>query len=327
MEEDKLLEALNKKYGNDVIFHMSSRQSIVGISALPSGSLSLDHATGVGGYPRGRIIEIFGPEAGGKTLLSLSAIAQTQRSGGKCAFIDVEHALSLEFAKLSGVNTDELVYSQPDKGDVALQVMEDLIRSDIYDIVCLDSVAALVTEEELKKGYGDHAIARTAILMAEALRKMTAIISTTKTVAIFINQLRDKPMVLFGSPEYTPGGRALKFYSSLRIDVRKKTQDIDEAGKRIGHTIVCKIVKNKVAPPFTTCTIRLDYKYGVDQIYDVIECGKVLNIIKQSSSYYYYKEATFNGEEKLRIALEENEHALLKQLCIDIKETIEKENA
>jgi recombination protein RecA len=218
---DALMKKLNQKFGDYSVFKMDSREELVRTKVLPTGSLSLDLAIGVGGFPRGRITEIYGPEAAGKSLLLLSTIAQTQANGGYCAFIDVEHALSPDFARLLGVNTEQLYYAQPDDGEQALKLMEELIQSGLFDIVGLDSVAALVTKKELEIGYGDYKIADTAIMMAKALKRMTHEISKTQTVAVFINQLREKPMVMFGSPEYTPGGKSMKFYASLRIHVKK----------------------------------------------------------------------------------------------------------
>lgn len=304
-DRDKLIGRLNKEHGDGHIFLMDSRTDITKISVLPTGSLALDNAIGVGGFPRGRVVEIYGPEATGKSMLSLSAIAHTQKIGGYAAFIDVEHALSPKFARLIGVDTTKLYYSQPDDGAIALTTMEELISSSLFDIVVLDSVAALVTEGELEGKYGDNKIAPTAILMSKALKRMTATISRTKTVAIFINQLREKPMVLFGSPEYTTGGKALKFYASVRIDVRIKKKEYDARNKQIAHDVTCKIVKNKVAPPFDTCHIRLDYTKGIDEKYDIIETAIELGMIVNKSSWYYIGEEKFAGKEALYAMKEE----------------------
>jgi recombination protein RecA len=299
MSRDKVVEELNKKYGMASIFKMDDKTTITEITALPTGSMALDIALGVGGFPRGRTVEIFGPEGSGKTLLSLSAIANTQKLKGTAAFIDVEHALTPNFARLIGVDTSLLYYSQPDWGEQALGIMEDEIKSGYFDIVVLDSVAGLVTEAELKKPLGDNKMAPTAILMAEALRRMTSIISKTKTVAIFINQLREKPATLFGSPEYTPGGRALKFYASIRIDARKRQVEKDSAGKPVGHLVECCVVKNKVAPPFERCHIKLRYNSGIDHAHDIIEVAKSLNIIEMKGSWYHYGGLKFNGNQEL----------------------------
>ena len=299
MTRDKVIEDIRKKYGVLSLFLMDDKTEITEITALPTGSIALDLALGVGGFPRGRTVEIFGPEGSGKTLLSLSAIANTQKLKGTAAFIDVEHALTPKFARLLGVDTSTLYYSQPDSGEQALNMMEDIIKSGYFDIVVLDSVAGLVTEAELLHPIGDNKMAPIAILMAEALRRMTAIISKTKTVAIFINQLREKPAVMFGSPEYTPGGRALKFYASIRIDARKRQVSKDSTNKPIGHLVECYVVKNKVAPPFGRCHIKLDYNRGIDHIHDVVETAKKLGIISTSGSWYHYRDQKYNGNEEL----------------------------
>lgn len=299
MTRDKAIEELRKKYGVMSIYKLDDKTEITDITALPTGSIALDLALGVGGFPRGRTVEIFGPEGSGKTLLSLSAIANTQKLKGTAAFIDVEHALSPPFARLNGVDTSALYYSQPDFGEQALNMMEDLIKSGYFDIVVLDSVAGLVTEKELLTPIGDNKMAPIAILMAEALRRMTAVISKTKTVAIFINQLREKPAVLFGSPEYTPGGRALKFYASVRIDARKRQVNKDSTGRPIGHLVECYIVKNKVAPPFGRCHIKLDYNRGIDHIHDILETAKSLGVFEIHGSWFHYKDLKFNGNEEL----------------------------
>jgi len=295
----KILAELHKKYGVTSIFKMDEKMDITEVTALPTGSIALDLALGVGGFPRGRTVEIFGPEGSGKTLLSLSAIANAQKLKGTAAFIDVEHALTPKWARLLGVDTSNLYYSQPDFGEQALGIMEDEIKSGFFDIVVLDSVAGLVTKAELENPVGTSKMAPTAILMAEALRRMTSIISKTKTVAIFINQLREKPAVLFGSPEYTPGGRALKFYASIRIDARKRQIEKDSAGRPIGHLVECYIVKNKVAPPFERCHIKLNYNQGIDHIHDVIETAKRLEIIETKGSWFQYKDMKFNGNTEL----------------------------
>lgn len=298
-QEDKTLKEIQKKYGVLSLFKMDDKTEITEVTALPTGSIALDLALGVGGFPRGRVVEIFGPEASGKTLLSLSAISNAQKLKGTAAFIDVEHALTPKFARLLGVDTGNLYYSQPDSGDIALNLMEDIIKSGYFDIVVLDSVAGLVTKEELERPIGDGRVAPTAILMASALRRMTSVISKTKTVAIFINQLREKPMVLFGSPEYTPGGRALKFYASTRIDARKRQVEKNSSGKPIGHLVDCYIVKNKVAPPFERCHIKLNYSSGIDHTHDIIETAKKLEIIQQSGSWFQYHDLKFNGNSEL----------------------------
>lgn len=303
---------------------MGAHPKLTEIKVLPTGSLSLDLATGVGGFPRGRVIEIFGPELAGKSMLLLSCIAQTQKSGGACAFIDMEHALTPNFAVLIGCDIDNLYIARPDTGNEALQVMESLIESGLFDIVGLDSVAALTTKAELESDFDQQHIAPLAKLMSSALRVMTAKISKTQTVAVFVNQIREKPMVLFGKKEYTTGGKALKFYSSLRIEVRK-TAERKVDNKPVGHTVKCTIEKNKVAPPFSQCEIRLDYLTGIDRIHDLLLVGKQLDLLDQSSSWIKYKDYSWNGLEQAREALI-GDGKLLTMLHEEIKKKIGGEN-
>lgn len=322
MPEDKVLNDLYKKYGYNTLFKLDDKKEITDVRALPTGSIALDIALGVGGFPRGRVVEIYGPEGSGKTLLSLSSIANAQKLGGNCAFIDVEHALDPAFARLLGVDTSTLFYAQPDSGDIALNLMLDTIKSGYFDIVVLDSVAGLVTEDELANPINSGgAQASTARLMSMALKIMTPTISSTKTVAIFINQLREKPMVMFGSPEYTPGGRALKFYSSIRIDARKRQIDKDKTGREIGHLVECRVTKNKVAPPFGKCHIKLEYNKGIDHIHDVIETAKGLGIITTSGSWFKYADLTFNGNSDLYAM----DWSTLDMIIIDIQERVKHE--
>ena len=319
-----LLDRLNKKYGDNSIFIMGKRPDITEIQALSTGSLALDNAIGVGGFPRGRIVEIYGPEAAGKSLILLSTMAQIQQSGGSAAFIDAEHALSLSFAKLLGVDVNTLHYVQPDSGEKALMIMEELIASCLFDIVGLDSVAALITEDELRAGYDDKKPAYTAMMMAKALKKMTSIISKTKTVAVFINQLREKPMTMWGSPEYTPGGKALKFYASLRIDVRRTNKEKNKKGEYIAHSVKCKIVKNKVAPPFNTCDIRLDYLTGIDKAVDIVNTALELGVISKQSSWFYYKDDKWNGFDALLDFLR-TDRVIASELTNDIRGKMEQQ--
>ena len=281
---------------------MGDQPKLTEIQVLPTGSLSLDLATGVGGFPRGRIVEVFGPEKAGKSMLLLSCIAQTQKAGGACAFIDMEHALTPNFAILLGCDINTLYIARPDTGNEALQIMEELIDSGLFDVVGLDSVAALTTKAELDGDYDQQHIAPLAKLMSHALRVMTAKISKTHTVAVFINQIREKPMVLFGKKEYTTGGKSLKFYSSLRIEVRKLT-DHKEDKKTVGHTAKCTIEKNKVAPPFSQCEIKLDYRTGIDKLHDLLLVGKQLDLIDQTSSWIKYHDYSWNGLDAAREAL------------------------
>ena len=319
--KEELVEKINKKFGDHAIFRMGDQPQKTDIRVLSTGSLSLDFATGVGGLPRGRVIEIFGPEKSGKSMLLLSTIAQTQKSGGYCAFIDVEHALTPSFARLLGVNLDELYLSRPDTGNEALQIMEELIASGMFDIVGLDSVAALTTEAELEGDYNQVHVAALAKMMAQALRNMTAKVSKTQTIAVFINQIREKPMVLFGKSEYTTGGKALKFFASMRIEVRKTIDEKDSKGKIVGHTARCVIEKNKVAPPFSQCEIKLNYTTGIDKLHDLLLIGKQLDIISQSSSWFSYKDYSWNGIEEAKKALVDN-GALLEIIHEEIKTKI-----
>lgn len=316
-KREKFVTEMQKKYGELSIFRMGKRPDITQIQALPTGSFALDNAIGVGGFPCGRIVEIFGPEAAGKSLLLLSTIAETQSRGGHAAFIDTEHALTPTFASLIGVDIGNLYYVQPDTGEQALAIMEDLISSCLFDIVGLDSVAAAVPEAELMGEIKDKSIAYQAQMMAKALRRLTSTISKTKTVAVFINQLREKPMVLFGSPEYTPGGRALKFYASLRIDVRMIEKEKDNKNKQTAHTVRCKIVKNKVAPPFSECNIRLDYKKGIDKVNDFLIVSIDDNIITQKGSWYHWRDQSWNGIVAMREYFQEPCH--FKTLGLDIR--------
>ena len=321
MNRDKLTDQINKKYGDRTLFKMA--EHITDISDLSTGSLALDLATGVGGFPRGRIIEIFGPEQTGKSMLLLSAMANVQRLQGYCAFIDVEHALSPGFAELLGVDTKQLYYAQPDSGTQALSIMEDLIESGMFDIIGLDSVAALVTDEELDSEYSQIHMAPIARLMSIALRRMTASISKTKTVAVFINQVREKPMVMFGKSEYTTGGKALKFYSSMRIEVRKLKAQKDENNKQIGHTIRCTIQKNKVAPPFSESEIDLDYTKGINKLSDLLLVAKQLDLIKLDGSWFKYANLKWEGMDNMKEAFIKDGH-LLEEIHNAIKEQITK---
>ncbi len=314
MPEAKELIELNKKYGANSLFKLDDKKEITDVKVLSTGSLALNIALGVGGFPRGRVVEIYGPEGSGKTLLTLTTISATQKAGGNCAFIDVEHALDPTFARLLGVDTSTLYYAQPDSGDIALNLMQDTIKSGYFDIVVLDSVAGLVTEDELANPIGTTGAAgATARLMSMALKVMTPTISTTKTVAIFINQLREKPMVMYGSPEYTPGGRALKFYASIRIDARKRQVE-KEGIKEVGHLVECKITKNKVAPPFGRCHIKLSYTKGIDHLHDTIETGKELGLIIQQGSWFHYSDLKFNGNLELYAMDWTTQDKLLKEI-------------
>jgi recombination protein RecA len=283
----------NKKFGEGAIMKFGEAK-IMEVDAISTGCLSLDVSLGVGGVPRGRIIEIYGPEASGKTTLAQHIIAEVQKNGGTAAFVDAEHALDPEYAKKIGVNVDELLISQPDTGEQALEIVETLVRSNGIDVVVVDSVAALVPQKEIEGDMGDTHVGLQARLMSQALRKLSGIVSKTKTVLIFINQTRMKIGIMFGNPETTTGGMALKFYASVRIEVRRAAQ-LKKGEKFIGNRVRCKIVKNKVAPPFQNCEFDIMYNEGISIAGDALDLGVEKNIVKKSGNSYVY------GEEKLGV--------------------------
>ncbi|HOZ53985.1 MAG TPA: recombinase RecA [Bacilli bacterium] len=292
-ENDKTLEQvlidIEKQFGKGSVMRLGdTKRAEIGV--IPSGSISLDIALGVGGYPKGRIIEIFGPESSGKTTFALHAIAEAQKQGGKAAFIDAEHALDPTYAKNLGVNTDDLLLSQPDTGEQALEICEALVRSGAISVIVIDSVAALVPQAEIEGEMGDSHVGLQARLMSQALRKLSGIISKTNTVAIFINQLREKVGIIFGNPEVTPGGRALKFYSTVRLDIRRSDQ-IKASENVIGNKTVVKVVKNKVAPPFKVANVEIMYGEGVSKEGELIDLASESNILEKSGTWY-----AFNGE-------------------------------
>ncbi|GGL15267.1 recombinase RecA [Deinococcus radiotolerans] len=292
------MSQIEKAFGKGSIMKLGA-ESKLDVQAVSTGSLSLDLALGVGGVPKGRITEIYGPESGGKTTLALSIVAQSQKAGGTCAFIDAEHALDPVYARSLGVNTDELLVSQPDNGEQALEIMELLVRSGAVDVVVVDSVAALTPRAEIEGEMGDSLPGLQARLMSQALRKLTAILSKTGTAAIFINQVREKIGVMYGNPETTTGGRALKFYSSVRLDVRKIGQPVKMGNDAIGNTVKVKTVKNKVAPPFKEVELTLMYGKGFDQLSDLVTLASDMDIIKKAGSFYSYgDERIGQGKEK-----------------------------
>ncbi|MFN7170953.1 MAG: recombinase RecA, partial [Candidatus Omnitrophota bacterium] len=292
------------------------------VPAIPTGSLALDYAIGVGGVPRGRVVEIFGPESSGKTTLALSIITQTQRSGGVAAFIDAEHALDPTYAKKVGVNLDDLLISQPDTGEQALEIAETLVRSNAVDVIVIDSVAALVPRAEIEGEMGDQLVGLQARLMSQAMRKLTAAISKSKTCVIFINQIREKIGVMFGNPETTPGGRALKFYASVRIDLRKQ-ETIKQGENIIGSRIKAKVVKNKVAPPFQQADFDIYYEEGISKESGLLDLGIELGIIEKSGAWLIYGDKKLGqGKDNARIFLKENPQ-IAQELEEKIKERIE----
>ncbi|TSA38820.1 MAG: recombinase RecA [Porphyromonadaceae bacterium] len=314
------IEKLEKSYGKGTIMRMGG-EAIEDIPTIPSGSISLDIATGVGGYPKGRVIEIFGPESSGKTTLALHAIAESQKEGGTAAFIDAEHAFDRYYAEKLGVDVVNLLVSQPDNGEQALEITDHLIRSGAVDIVVIDSVAALTPRAEIEGEMGDSKMGLQARLMSQALRKLTSNISKTKTCVIFINQLREKIGVMFGNPETTTGGNALKFYASMRVDVRKIGQ-IKDGEEMTGNRTRVKIVKNKVAPPFKKAEFDLLYGVGISRIGEVIDLGVDLNIIKKSGSWFSYGETKLGqGRDSVKSLLDDNRE-LVEEITVKIKEAL-----
>jgi len=303
---DDVLASLEKQFGKGAVMLLGDNKHAE-VEVSSSGSLSLDLALGVGGYPKGRIIEIYGPESSGKTTFALHAIAEIQKQGGRAAFIDAEHALDPVYAKNLGVNINELLLSQPDTGEQALEICEALVRSNAINIVVIDSVAALVPQAEIDGEMGDSHVGLQARLMSQALRKLSGTINKTKTIAIFINQLREKVGILFGNPETTPGGRALKFYSSVRLDVRRG-ESIKIGDSVIGNKTTVKVVKNKVAPPFKVATVDIMYGEGVSKEGEIIDLGSECGILEKTGSWYAYNgEKLGQGKENVKLLLKENQ--------------------
>ena len=317
---EEALKLVEKTFGKGSVIKLGDRPN-VDVNVIPSGSLLIDKVLGVGGYPRGRIIEIFGPESSGKTTLALHAIAECQKLGGQAAFVDAEHAIDPNYAKNLGVNIDDLILSQPDSGEQALEIVEMLAQSDAFDIIVVDSVAALVPQAELDGEMGDQTVGLQARLMSKALRKIAGILNHHECTVIFINQLREKVGVIYGNPETTTGGRALKFYASVRIDIRRN-EAIKDGSDVVGNTVTVKIVKNKVAPPFKNCKVDIIYGKGISQTGEILDLGVELNILKRVGAWYEYDGNRFaNGRENGKIYLEQHPE-LKKELSDKIKSQI-----
>ncbi|MDR1576121.1 MAG: recombinase RecA [Treponema sp.] len=326
-EKAKALEAarlqIEKQFGAGSIIKLGAHVNAAGIEVVPSGSILLDEALGIGGYPRGRIIEIFGPESSGKTTLALHAIAEAQKLGGIAAFVDAEHALDPVYAKNLGVNIDELWVSQPDSGEQALEITENLVRSGAVDVIVVDSVAALTPQSEIEGEMGDAQMGAQARLMSQALRKLTATIGKSQTILIFINQIRMKIGVMFGNPETTTGGNALKFYSSMRLEVRKtETIEVSKDADAIGNRVRVKVVKNKVAPPFRRIELELMFGKGISAIGSLLDCAVKYSLIEKKGAWYSYNEEKIGqGRDNAREYLEQHPD-LAKELESKLRKTI-----
>ena len=314
------IDKIRKDFGKGTIMKMGEQPNWE-VSTIPSGSIALDHALGIGGYPRGRVIEIYGPESSGKTTLAIHAIAEAQKAGGIAVIIDAEHAFDRTYAKNLGVNVDTLLISQPDCGEQALEIADNLIRSGAIDIIVIDSVAALTPKAEIEGEMGDSKMGLQARLMSQALRKLTANISKTNTCCIFINQLRDKIGIMFGNPETTTGGNALKFYSTMRLDVRRVTQ-LKDGEEATGNRTRVKVVKNKMAPPFRKAEFDIVFGEGISKIGEIIDLGVEFNIIKKSGSWFSYGESKLaQGRDAVKNLLRDNQQ-LLEEIEAQIREKI-----
>ena len=310
------MEKLDKTYGKGAVMLMGDK-AVEEVEIIPSGSLGLDIALGIGGYPRGRVIEIYGPESSGKTTLTLHAIAEVQRRGGIAAFIDAEHAFDRFYAEKLGVKTEDLIISQPDNGEQALEITDNLIRSGAIDLIIVDSVAALTQRAEIEGEMGESKVGLHARLMSQALRKLTATISKTNVTCMFINQLREKIGVMFGNPETTTGGNALKFYASVRLDIRRSTQ-IKDGDVAIGNRVKVKVVKNKVAPPFRTAEFDILYGEGISKVGEIVDLGVSTNVISKSGSWFSYGDTKLGqGRDGVKAILKDN-----PELCEEIENAI-----
>ena len=319
---DTAIKQLEKQYGKGTVMKLGQAPAL-NVEAISTGSITLDCALGIGGVPRGRIVEIFGPESSGKTTVALHIIASAQKAGGEAAFIDVEHALDPVYAKALGVDIDSLLVSQPDTGEQALEITEALVRSGAIDVIVVDSVAAMVPKAEIEGLMGDTHVGLQARLMSQALRKLTGAISKTNCVAVFINQLREKVGVMYGNPEVTPGGRALKFYSSVRLDVRKQEQ-LKSGGEVIGNHTKVKVVKNKVAPPFKEAEFDIMYGEGISRVGEILDLAVKLDIVEKSGAWFSYKgERLGQGRDNVKDLISKNP-ALLDELDGLIRQNLDK---
>lgn len=323
--ETALLQ-IEKNYGKGAVMRLGENSSL-NVEAISTGSISLDHATGIGGLPKGRIVEIYGPESSGKTTLALQVVAEAQKQGGEAAFIDAEHALDPEYAEALGVDINSLLVSQPDNGEQALEITEALARSGALDVIVVDSVAALVPRAEIEGDMGDSHVGLHARLMSQALRKLTSVINKSNTIVIFINQLREKVGVVYGNPEVTTGGRALKFYTTMRIDVRRVEQLKGHGNEFVGSRTRAKIVKNKVAPPFKEAEFDIMYGEGISKIGEIVDLGVKFDILKKSGAWFYYGEQRLGqGRENVKLLFkQETELAneIEQQIRVKMKEALD----
>ncbi len=323
--ETALLQ-IEKNYGKGAVMRLGENSSL-NVEAISTGSISLDHATGIGGLPKGRIIEVYGPESSGKTTLALQVVAEAQKQGGEAAFIDAEHALDPEYAEALGVDINSLLVSQPDNGEQALEIAEALARSGALDVIVVDSVAALVPRAEIEGDMGDSHVGLHARLMSQALRKLAGVINKSNTLIIFINQLREKVGVIYGNPEVTTGGRALKFYASMRIDVRRIEQLKGQGNEFIGSRTRAKIVKNKVAPPFKEAEFDIMYGEGISKIGEIVDLGVKFDIVKKSGAWFYYGEQRLGqGRENVKLLFKQEPelaNEIEQQIRVKMKEALE----
>ncbi|MDD3145884.1 MAG: recombinase RecA [Candidatus Riflebacteria bacterium] len=314
------ISSIEKQFGKGAVMRLGSSRHLQ-VDSIPTGSLSLDYALGVGGMPRGRIIEIYGPESSGKTTIALHSVAQAQKAGGTAAFVDVEHALDPSYARKLGVDTENLLIAQPSSGEEALEITEMLVRSNAIDIIILDSVAALTSKAEIDGDMGDATVGMQARLMSQAMRKLTPVVSKSKCVCIFINQIREKIGVMFGNPETTPGGRALKFFSSVRLDIRRKDQ-IKEGDEPIGYVTEVKVVKNKVAPPFKKARFDMMFGSGISTEGEVLEIAENANIVNKSGAWYSYGDIRIGqGRENAKIFMRENPD-VFAEIVLKVKKSL-----